>query len=161
MLRNAGCSEDVINHCIAVRNVAIKIAEKTEADQELVNAGALLHDIGRSRTHGIKHIIEGVKIGKKLCLDDSILKIIERHIGAGLPKVEAKKLGLPAKDYLPETIEEKIVCHSDNLIDDGKRQTVEAEIEKLINKGLKEYAVRLLNLHKELCEITGVDLNKL
>jgi uncharacterized protein (TIGR00295 family) len=161
MLRNARCSEDVIKHCIAVRNVAIKIAEKTEADQDLVNAGALLHDIGRSKTHGIKHIIEGVKIGKKLCLDDSILKIIERHIGAGLPKEEAKKLGLPTKDYMPETLEEKIICHSDNLIIDGNRQPIELEIEKALSKGLNEYALRLLILHKELCDITGVDLNKI
>jgi len=161
ILKDAGCSDEVIAHCIAVRNVAVKIAEKANADVELVNAGALLHDIGRSKTHDIRHMIEGVKIAKKLGLDEPIIRIIERHIGAGISKNEARKLGLPANSYIPETLEEKIVCHADNLIDDGHRQPVEAEVEKALSKGLNEYALRLVNLHKELSDITGVDLNKL
>ena len=66
---------------------------------------------------------------------------------------EAKKLGLPEKDYIPVSLEEKIVCHADNLIDDSKRQKIEEEIEKALTNGLKEYAIRLVNLHKELSEI--------
>ena len=65
LLKKAGCSEEVINHCIAVRDIAVKIAKKANADVELVEAGALLHDIGRSKTHGIFHAVEGVKIAKK------------------------------------------------------------------------------------------------
>ena len=161
MLKDAGCSDEVISHCIAVRDVAVKIAEKANANIDLVNAAALLHDIGRSRTHDIRHMVEGVKIAKKLDLDEKIVRIIERHIGAGISKNEARKLGLPANSYIPETLEEKIVCHADNLIDDGHRQPVEAEIEKALSKGLNEYALRLVNLHKELSEITGIDLNKI
>ena len=125
LLKENGCSEEVINHCKAVRDIALKIAEHTNANREIVEAGALLHDIGRSKTHGIRHAIEGVKIAKKLGLSDELIKIIESHIGAGLSKEEAKKLGLPAKDYNPKTLEEKIVCHADNLIEDGEKQTIE------------------------------------
>ena len=121
LLRENGCSEDVINHCMAVRDVAVKIAKKAHANIELVEAGALLHDIGRSRTHGILHGVEGVKIAKEIGLPISIILIIERHLGAGIPKDEAVKLGLPAKDFIPETLEEKIVAHTDNLVDDSKR----------------------------------------
>jgi len=158
-LREAGCSDKVIEHCKAVRDIAVRIAQKTNADLDLVEAGALLHDIGRSKTHGIRHAIEGVKIGKKLGFSEDILKIIERHIGAGLSKDEAKKLGLPAKDYFPVTLEEKIVCHADNLIDNNKQQKIESQLERALNKNLKEYAIRLLNLHKELSDICGIDLN--
>jgi len=161
LLKENGCSEEVIRHCRAVRDIAVKIAEKANANKNLVEAGALLHDIGRSKTHGIKHAFEGVKIAKKLGLPDEIIKIIERHIGAGLSKDEAKKLGLPAEDYIPETLEEKIVCHADNLVEDGKKQPVENEVEKALEKGLNNYALKLVKLHKELSEICGLDLNKI
>ena len=159
ILKKNGCSEKVVNHCKAVRDIAVKIAKKANADVKLVEAGALLHDIGRSKTHGILHSLEGVKIAKKLDLPDKIINIIERHIGAGMPKEEAKKLGLPYKDYVPLTLEEKIVCHADNLINDCKRQNIEKEVEKALINGQKEYAERLKMLHKELSERCGINLN--
>jgi len=159
LLEKSGCSDEVIRHCKAVRDVAVRIAKKANADVKLVEAGALLHDIGRSKTHDARHAIEGVKIAKKLNLPESIVKIIERHIGAGLPAHEAKKLGLPAKDFIPETLEEKIVCHADNLTDKDRRQRVEDQVEMALANGFNEYARRLVALHKELSDICGVDVN--
>jgi len=161
LLKKTGCSGSVINHCKAVRDIAVRIAEKTDADINLVEAGALLHDIGRSKTHSISHAVEGGKIAVKLGLPSSIVAIIERHIGGGLLKEEAKKLGLPVKDYIPIALEEKIVCHADNLINNCKRQNIEKEIERAIKEGYKEYAVRLVKLHKELSDICGIDLNNI
>jgi uncharacterized protein (TIGR00295 family) len=161
ILKIAGCSKEVINHCIAVRDIAVKIAKKADANIKLVEIGSLLHDIGRSKTHGIRHAVEGVKIAKKLNLDKSIIRIIECHIGAGILSKDAKKLGLPKKNYLPISLEEKIVCHADNLVNGNKKQPVEKEVEKALIKGLKEYAVRLVSLHKELSDICGIDLNKI
>lgn len=160
-LKISGCSEEVIKHCKAVRSVAIRIAKKANANLTLVEAGALLHDIGRSKTHEIDHAIEGVKIAKELGLPDVLINIIKRHIGAGIESEEAKILGLPAKDYIPETLEEKIVCHADSLIDNNKKQTIERAIEKALLEGHNEYARRLAFLHKELCNICGIDLNKI
>ncbi len=85
-------------------------------DGELVRKGALLHDIGRSRTHDIAHALAGVEIGRSLGFSEQLLLIIERHIGAGITASEALRLGLPEKDYLPLTPEEKIVSYADNLI---------------------------------------------
>jgi len=159
ILKKNGCSDEVITHCKAVREVAVKIAQLAKADITLVEAGALLHDIGRSKTHDIFHVVEGVKIAKKIGLPDKIIKIIERHIGGGICKEEAIKLGLPEKDYVPLTLEEKIVCHADSLIDNYKKQRIEKEIDKALNNGHKEYAKRLVCLHKELSDICGIDLN--
>lgn len=159
LLKENGCSDAVINHCMAVRDLAVKIAKKANVNLALVEAGALLHDIGRSKTHGIKHGIKGADIAKNLNLPDEIVRIIERHIGAGIPEDEAMKLGLPPKDYLPETIEEKIVTHADNLIQSGKKQVVEREIKKALRKGQKNHAKRLLELHKELSALCGIDIN--
>jgi uncharacterized protein (TIGR00295 family) len=161
LLRRAGCSKEVIDHCKAVRNVAIKIAKKADADVSLVETGALLHDIGRSKTHGIRHVLEGIEIAKNLGLSKKIIRIIETHIGAGIPSNEAKKLGLPEKDFIPETLEEKIICHADNLIDKNKRQDIEMEVEKALIKGMQNYASRLVKLHNELSKICGIDLNKI
>jgi len=161
LLKKYNCSKSVIKHSIAVKNLAVKIAEKTDANVELVTAGALLHDIGRCKTHGIFHAVEGVKIAKKEELPKQIINIIERHIGAGLSKEEAKKLGLSEKEYIPVSLEEKIVCHADNLIDNSIRQNIEIEVERALKEGHKEYALRLVQLHKELSNIYGEDLNKI
>ena len=92
LLKLSGCSNAVINHCEAVRDLAVEIAKRANADVKLVEAGALLHDIGRSKVHGIKHGVEGAEIAKRLNLPVSIVNIIERHLGAGIPKDEAEKL---------------------------------------------------------------------
>lgn len=159
LLREAGCSDDVINHCKAVRKVAVRIAKKAHANIQLVEAGALLHDIGRSKTQGIMHGVEGAKIATELGLPLSIVNIIERHLGAGIPIEEAATLGLPLKDYIPITLEEKIVAHADNLIDNDREHPIEKEVEKALQKGHTKHAERLMELHRELSQRCGMDLN--
>ena len=161
LLRKSGCSDDVIRHCKVVRGIAVRMAKKAHANVRLVEAAALLHDIGRSKTHGTRHGVEGAKIAKKLGLPDEIVLIIERHLGAGLPAKEAKKLGLTNKDYIPKTLEEKIVCHSDNLVDNHRKQKIEKEVERALLNGFNEYARRLVALHKELSDICGIDVNNI
>jgi uncharacterized protein (TIGR00295 family) len=159
LLREAGCSDDVINHCEAVRKIAVRIAKKAHANIQLVEAGALLHDIGRSKMQGIMHGVEGAKIATELGLPLSIVNIIERHVGAGIPKEEAIILGLPPKDYIPTTLEEKIVAHADNLIENDREHPIEKEVEKALQKGHTKHAERLMELHRELSQRCGMDLN--
>lgn len=116
LLKEAGCEDKVIDHCIAVRDLSVLYAENAHADIDLVNAGALLHDIGRSRTHSIAHGQVGADICRELCIPEKICLIVERHIGAGLPAEECREYGLVPKDCVPVTLEEKIVAHCDNLI---------------------------------------------
>jgi len=159
ILKSAGCSDNVIEHCKRVRDVALKIAECTGANKKIVEVGALLHDIGRSKTHSIRHGIEGARIARKLGLPDVIVRIIERHLGAGIPKEEAKKLGLPERDFIPRSLEEKVVAHADNLIEYNRIIRVEEEIERQMRKGNIDYARRLRELHDELSKLCGRDLN--
>ena len=60
-----------------------------------------------------------------------------------------------------QNVIQKIVCHSDNLIDNCRRQKIESQIDKALKDGYKEYAIRLANLHKELSNICGIDLNEI
>ena len=158
-LKQVGCSDSVIKHCIVVKDLAVKIAGYTDADVDLVCAGALLHDIGRSQSHDIDHAVKGAEIARDLGVSDEVISIIERHIGAGLSPEDAVRFHLPKKDYRPQTLEEKIVCHADNLIGDVTRRPIEVKVEKVLRKHNKNYALKLIRLHKELSDLLGIDLN--
>jgi uncharacterized protein len=118
ILVTAGCSQDVVAHCVKVCKTALAIADRITIpyDRELLRLGGLYHDIGRSSTHGIGHAVAGAEIAKRLGFSGALANIIERHIGAGITAKEAERLGLPIKDYLPVTPEEKLVSYADNLI---------------------------------------------
>jgi len=116
LLRRAGCSEDVIAHCRAVRDLALTYAADPLVDRDLIEAGALLHDIGRGVTHDLRHAEAGGAICRSFGLGEAIAAIVERHIGAGLTADECSLQDLAPRDCVPQTIEEKIVAHADNLV---------------------------------------------
>lgn len=153
LLKKENTPENVIEHSLAVYKKAMEIASNFEnADEDLIKKGALLHDIGRSKTHGITHAIEGVKIAERYGYDKDVLNIIERHIGAGITEKEAEKLGLPVKSYLPETLEEKIVAHADNLISGSEEVDIDFVIEKWKRRieDSEDNIERLIQLDNEL-----------
>ncbi|HMK53973.1 MAG TPA: TIGR00295 family protein [Methanobacteriaceae archaeon] len=112
------CPEEVIKHSKVVRKRAVELASKfpNQVDTELIETGALLHDVGRCSSNNIQHAIIGAQILKNEGFSPEVVKIVERHIGAGISPEEALTLGLPPKDYTPQTLEEKIVAHADNLV---------------------------------------------
>ena len=153
ILKSLSCSNYLINHSRAVCKKALKLSSNFDnIDIELVKTGALLHDIGRSKTNGIDHAIVGAEILKDLGFSEDIANIALRHIGAGIPKEEAKSLGLPPKDYIPVTLEEKIVAHADNLIHWDKEVTLDFVIKKWKKKlGENHPSIkRIIELHKEI-----------
>jgi len=126
ILREVGCSKGVVGHCMNVTRIALRLAEAVraqghEVNLALVEAGALLHDLGRCRTHSIRHAVVGGEVAQEIGLPGAVVRIIERHIGAGLPRDEAAELGLPEGDYMPETLEEKLVCYADKFAE-GDRE---------------------------------------
>lgn len=116
-LQGSGCSESLIRHSIAVAKKALDISDtvRISVNKSLVRQGAINHDIGRSRTQGIDHAIIGAEMARKMGFNERVIRIIERHIGAGISEDEAEKLGLPVQDYIPGTPEEIIVSYADNL----------------------------------------------
>ncbi len=128
--------ENVRRHCIKVMEVSMKIAEKLkdryDIDTEALKIGALLHDIGRSFTHGIDHFVYTGEILRKEGLSERIVRIAERHFSCGITKEEAKKLGIDVdRDFVPETIEEKIVCMADKLVKDCEETTFDDFMKRL------------------------------
>ena len=153
LLKKENTPENVIEHSKAVCAKAMKIASNFDnADYDLIQKGALLHDIGRSRTHGITHAIEGVEIARGYGYGEDVLNIIERHIGAGITESEAKDLGLGEKSYVPQTLEEKIVAHADNLVSGSKEVDLDFVIEKWKRRieNPEDNIKRLIELDNEL-----------
>lgn len=166
ILKDEGVNTKVINHVKAVHGFVLIIGKRFiehgyHINMPLLEAGALLHDIGRSNTHGLAHALAGCKIAKRLELPDDLISIIRNHIGAGITKEEAIKNGLPDEDYIPATLEEKVVAAADNLAAGEKLQTIWQHEENLLKKGIIEGAKRCVALHRELSEMCGIDLDKL
>lgn len=159
LLRKTGCSRKVVEHCVRVSQFAVQIAKSCrkkgiDVNVEMVRIGALLHDIGRARTHTVDHGIIGAQIARELRLPNSLVKIIENHVGSGIDENEARKLGWPIKSYIPESLEERIVAYADKLIAGTIRMPINAALDRL-GRGdrIPETALERLRLwHKEFLD---------
>ena len=160
LLRKNKCPPQVVSHCIAVSDLAVETAIKLQRkglkiNIELVEAGALLHDLGRSKNHTVDHAIVGAQIAKEIGLQDPVINIIKRHVGAGITAEEAKWLGWPKDNYTPQTLEERVVSYADKLIDQSKRIPIETEIGRLQKENKSEAAERVRKLHEEITSLLG------
>jgi uncharacterized protein len=162
-LQDKGCDPGVIAHSLVVRDVAVGIADRiisrgeAAVDRDLVAAGAILHDIGRSETHGMDHADVGGRISRDIGLPESLSHIIERHIGAGLSGDERAAFGLCADDRFPESLEEKIVAHADNLVK-GTRIISREDLNHSIKKFPQSVQERFSALADELETLAGSPL---
>ncbi|MCW4050858.1 MAG: HDIG domain-containing protein [Candidatus Bathyarchaeota archaeon] len=159
-----GCSHHVINHCHNVAKAALRIGHVYElegytVDLKLIEAGALLHDMGRSKSHEIDHAAIGGKMAREMGLPDNVVRIIERHVGAGIPDDEAHELGLPEGCYVPDTLEEKIVAYADKIVEGNKVVDIKVYLDALTEKYGSDHPSikRLLVLHREIISVIGDD----
>lgn len=117
-------------HSRHVADKALSIVDKHPelgADRAFVEEAAMLHDIGIFRCDAdgiycfgtepyIRHGIIGAQIMREEGFERHA-RVCERHTGAGisLKQIEERNLPLPHHDFLPETIEEQIVCYADKF----------------------------------------------
>jgi len=137
IMRQLGLRGNIVKHEQSVmrkaRNMAHNITT-VPVNMELVKIGALMHDIGRTKTHDMDHGIVGGAILRDMGFSIELARIAEVHSMAGLTAAEAKQFGLPAKDYLPETIEEKLVCLADKYFIGTKEVTIDERFGRWITK---------------------------
>lgn len=121
----------VWNHSLIVRDIAMQLAKKMEGKNiktniELVETGALIHDIGcydcyefvrKNVKPYIQHGVVGSEILKNEGFDKKVCNIASIHLGVGITKenIVANKLPLEEKDFVPTTLEEKLVAYADNF----------------------------------------------
>lgn len=117
-------------HSRQVADRALQIVDRhpeLEMDRQFVEEAAMLHDIGIFLTdapgiecHGVEPYILHGRLGAELMRSEGYprhARVCERHTGAGITikEIEAQHLPLPHQDFLPETLEEKVVCYADKF----------------------------------------------
>ena len=130
----------IVEHCRAVERVARIISGElarrgVAVDESVIRAGALLHDVGRTRTQTVRHGYEGAEILRREGVDERVVEVVRRHVGAGIAREEARELGLPDGDYVPRTLEQRVVCFADKMIDSNRVRPFEEEVKRFVRKG--------------------------
>jgi uncharacterized protein (TIGR00295 family) len=146
----------VLRHSRKVQEISLEIARKIpQADREFIRIASLLHDIGRFKCppwkNSYRHGLEGGRILRKHGLTDFAL-VAERHLGAGITRqdITEQHLDLPKKDFMPKTIEEKIITFADKLVDGDKRIPLKQTVESFKKKVSTRAAERLIKLKEEI-----------
>ena len=140
-------------HSRAVADKALAIADRhpeLSLDRQFIEEAAMLHDIGivRCNAPGIQcfgtepYICHG-RIGAEMLRAEGFprhARVCERHTGAGITRrqIIAQKLPLPQQDFLPETMEEKVICYADKFFSKShldEEKTVEQAIASLSKFG--------------------------
>lgn len=120
----------LITHSQSVAQKALQIVFSHPAlnlDQNFVLEAAMLHDIGIFKTNapGIScygtepYICHGI-LGAAILRAEGYerhARVCERHTGAGLSldDIVGQELPLPHQSFLPETLEEQLICYADKF----------------------------------------------
>ena len=140
----------LINHSQSVARKALQIVSshpELHLDAQFVEEAAMLHDLGIFRTDapGIQcfgsepYICHG-RLGAEILRKEGYelhARVCERHTGAGITckEIIAQGLPLPHQDFLPETMEEKVICYADKFF-----SKTHLDREKSIEKAEKSLA---------------------
>lgn len=120
----------LLHHSQQVAQRALAIVDRhphLNASRSFVEEAAMLHDIGIFLTHAPKihchgshpYLLHG-RLGAELLRKEGhedLARVCERHTGTGLTRqhIIEQQLPLPHQDFLPETIEEIIICYADKF----------------------------------------------
>ena len=143
------------------------------ADRSTVVTGALLHDVGIGRCHAPDILCEGTEpyiahgiIGAGMLRElgagtgrdlECYARICERHTGTGLTAADIRrqKLPLPERDFLPETIEEKLICFADKFY--SKSGDMKEKSMERIRRSMEKFGAETLTRWSELCRLFGAE----
>jgi uncharacterized protein len=165
----------LVIHSILVAKKARELArtciERTPGavmDLEFLSEAALLHDIGIKHCHAPEifcegsdpYILHGLH-GKSMLEAEGLPRhalVCERHTGAGITKEEVKAAGLPLpeRDYLPESLEEKLICVADKFYSKSPGKLWEEKSLAKIEKSLARHGSMALERWRKLEEETGL-----
>jgi uncharacterized protein len=156
-----------IAHADMVERVASHVARciarryPGRVNLDLVTAGAMLHEMGTVREGGLRYIMAGVGLARKLGLDPRLVEILRRHKGLAIGPVDAGHIGIPLGDLSIRTVEEWIVAHVDLLVVGDQRRSVQETVGSFMRAGRQEAAERILDSHVRLSMAAGCGVDKL
>lgn len=158
----------LLHHSMDVAELALEICQRhsaLRADEGFVLEAALLHDIGIYLTdapgiecHGSEPYIRHGYLGAELLRRHGMPRhalVAERHTGSGLTMAEVRSQGidLPEGVYLPQSIEERIICYADKFFSKtklGQRKALER-----VRSGMSKYGEEALARFDELHALLG------
>ena len=158
----------LITHSRCVADKALSVARECglddRIDRQFVVDAAMLHDIGVVECDApgihcfgtlpyIRHGIAGSEILEREGLDNRYCRVCERHTGAGISRedIRIQNLPLPDKDFLPETLEEKLICYADKFFSKSSHPETEKSLERVMASMRRhgdETEKRFLDLHE-------------
>jgi uncharacterized protein len=157
----------LLRHGELVGRKALDILDRApwlDADREFLIQAAMLHDIGIGRTQSpelgctgalpyVCHGVEGRTLLDELGLERHGL-VCERHVGVGISADQTLRqhLPLPARDMLPLSVEERLICYADKFFsktDNGRQEKRIAEITAGLARHEADDVERFLLLHRE------------
>jgi uncharacterized protein len=138
LLNSYGRDAAWIRHCRAVARVAERLsgalAPHNCLDTEFLRVGALLHDIGRYKTHDpVMHGVEGYHLLMGLGHEREAF-VCASHVFCGMPRAEAMRYGLPEQDFLPRTLEERLVPLIDSVVELDRPTTLEHRMRSIYRR---------------------------
>ena len=124
-----------MKHCIAVSRLGARFgeifSERYDIDLNFLKTAALLHDIGRYKTHDpIMHGVEGYRLLSD-CGHHREAFVCASHVLFGLGRAEAVRYGLPPVDFIPVTFEECLIPVLDSLADGDRPATIETRLSSI------------------------------
>lgn len=150
----------LMRHSSDVTRRALRIADEHpefEVDKNFLYEAAMLHDIGiifvdapTIYCYGTEPYIKHGLLGAELLRKEGLpahARVAERHTGTGLTReeIERQSLPLPPADYVPESLEEQLICYADKFysktrLDEEKSyERALASLRKFGEAGLKVF----------------------
>lgn len=152
----------LVTHSRSVADKAVAIARlhpEMNLDLSFIEEAAMLHDIGiylchapEIACHGDAPYICHGYLGAELMRKEGFprhARVCERHTGTGLSlqMITERQLPLPHQDFMPETMEEQLICFADKFYSKTKlekEKSVDKVRQSLIKYG-NETVVRFDN----------------
>lgn len=120
-------SRQVADRALAIVQAHPEWVARGEVDPVFVEEAAMLHDIGvvlcdAPKIHclGNHTYIEHGYLGAEILRQEGLPKhaaVAERHTGTGITieQIIREQLPIPLQDYMPRTLEERLICYADKF----------------------------------------------
>lgn len=154
----------LIEHSKAVTEKALEVALRVkdlDLDIQFIKEACMLHDIGIIKCnassigcHGAAPYIAHGVLGAEMLRQEGLLRhslVCERHVGVGLTAEEIIQKGLPliAKDMIPITLEEKVICFADKFFSKSKGKLYQCKPIDVVCEEIARYAADKLEIFKQ------------
>ncbi len=164
LLHEYGDGQPWVAHCLAVSKVAHFCGDvfvrRHRIDVEFLRTAAVLHDIGRYETHDpILHGVVGYRLLTGLGYTREAF-VCASHILYGLVSSDAIKYGLPCQDFIPSSLEERLVPLLDFLIEFDRPTSLAQRFASLRARSENGFFLQKLASAERIAEDFMEDINR-